>query len=98
MGTNASVLSYEMNKINVDERWREQVEAQKAEIKRLQSEIDCEERRFNDLSDMYAALSKKCDNYRAIIEELNEFSDYWSDWEVPIGLQDRLKEALKDDN
>lgn len=50
MDTNASVLSYEMNKINVDAKWREQVEAQKEEIERLQSEIDCEERRFNHLT------------------------------------------------
>jgi DNA repair exonuclease SbcCD ATPase subunit len=60
-------------------------------------EIECEERRFNDLSDDYAALSKKTDKYRAIIQELNECSAYWSDWEIPIGLRDRLEEALKDD-
>lgn len=92
------LYALERDKDVSEKKWWLDQRAQKAEIERLQSEIDCEERRFNDLSDMYAALSKKCDKFRAIIEELNECSAYWNDWEIPIGLQDRLKEALKDDN
>lgn len=35
----ASVLNYEMNKINVDEKWREQSNAQKREIAQLRAQL-----------------------------------------------------------
>lgn len=31
----------------------------------------------------------------AVVEELLESAEYWSEWDVPIGIVDRMKEAVK---
>lgn len=32
---------------------------------------------------------------REVLEELDESSDYWSEYFVPLGIVDRIKSALK---
>jgi hypothetical protein len=39
MGTNASILSYEMNKKDINEEWQKQSEAQKREIAELRAQL-----------------------------------------------------------
>lgn len=42
-------------------------------IVELEQEVECEERRFNDLLDMYAELSKENDRLRNILKPMDEY-------------------------
>lgn len=41
------------------------------------------------------ALIQSAYQLREVLEELEESSDYWSEYDVPLGIVDRIKGALK---
>ena len=41
------------------------------------------------------ALIQSAYQLRDVLEELEESSDYWSEYDVPLGIVDRIKGALK---
>ena len=45
-------------------------------------------------SEMWA-LIQSAYQLREVLEELEESSDYWSEYDVPLGIVDRIKGALK---
>ena len=45
-------------------------------------------------SEMWA-LIQSAYKLRDVLEELEESSDYWSEYDVPLGIVDRIKGALK---
>lgn len=47
------------------------------ELERLRAELTIEEKRFNDLSDMYAAVVKERDALRKQIDEMQRVPDDW---------------------
>ena len=41
------------------------------------------------------ALIQAAHQLREVLSELEESSDYWSEYDVPLGIVDRIKAALK---
>ena len=60
-------------------------------------EIECGERRFNDLLDIHMALSRKNKRYRVLLEELYACSNCLENWDLPVGFKDIVEEVLRDD-
>jgi uncharacterized coiled-coil DUF342 family protein len=67
------------------------------EIEELKKEVDHGESNLLSLLYDVAELRKKTDKMREVLTELQQCSEYWSEYVVPLGIHERIKEALNDD-
>ena len=49
------------------------------------------------LDDKIQKLQADNKRYKDLIKELLESAEYWSEYDVPIGIVDRMREAVKDE-
>lgn len=60
----------------------------------IQEVACCGPTELHEQSDANARLIAAAPDLYAVVEELEESSSYWSEYCVPLGIVDRLREAL----